>query len=142
MEPAVGIDVVLVAALLYHCVSTDAYMVLGGGIKLRGWTAGNREVCLKNMGFLFTDDLTIEAESTEGLQATLDCLSDWCGKWQLDFNVAKINVMIIPAKGQDIISLPLTTSTLQGQSLLQVHQYTYLGTVISDDLTWGAEIHQ
>jgi len=50
--------------------------------------------------------------------------------------VAKTNVMIIPAKEQDIGSLRLAIFTFQGQSLLQVHQYTNLNTVIRDDLTW------
>jgi len=59
----------------------EALKVIGSGVKMRGWTAGNREVCLENVGFLFADDLTIEAETAEGLQVALDCLSDWCWKW-------------------------------------------------------------
>ena len=39
-------------------------------------------------------------------------------------------------------SVPNCTLTLNGQPMERVHQYKYLGVVLTDDLTWSAHIRE
>ena len=44
---------------------------------------------------LFADDLLLVSESKEGLQNSLNKLSDYCDKWQLPVNCTKTKAMVI-----------------------------------------------
>lgn len=102
---------------------------------------GNRvEVGL--VGLLFADDLVIEAGSMEDLEAALQCLTEWCGRWQLDVNEAKTKVMVVVPAGEQTPTLPPGRFTVQGKPIGQTSVYEYLGTLICDDLSWDKEIRE
>ena len=42
---------------------------------------------------MYADDLIIFSATTDGLQKSLDSLSDYCGKWKLDINYTKTKCM-------------------------------------------------
>ena len=49
-----------------------------------------------NIGSLsFADDLIVISESKEGLQNSIDKLSDFCDNWQLTVNVKKTKTMVL-----------------------------------------------
>jgi hypothetical protein len=44
---------------------------------------------------LFADDLLVISESKEGLQNSINKLSDFCDNWQLTVNVKKTKTMVL-----------------------------------------------
>jgi hypothetical protein len=54
--------------------------------------------CITWRCLLFADDLLILSETKEGLQHSLNNLSNYCDNWQLDINVNKTKSMIITDK--------------------------------------------
>jgi hypothetical protein len=77
---------------------------------------------------LYADDLVIISKTKEGLQKSLDKLSNYCAKWQLEVNTCKSQVMIMTKSGK----IPKENFTCCGITLQNVKEYNYLGTTISN----------
>ena len=72
---------------------------------------------------LYADDLVIISESSSGLQASLDKLSEYCRQWKLEINVCKSKVMI--ASKRKVCSE--NNLLVNGEELEYVERYKYLG---------------
>lgn len=76
-----------------------------------------KPVNLNNMSLsclMFADDLLLLSESAEGLQKSLEKLSNYCKKWQLSININKTKVIVFQQK-----NIPYTKAefTLDGYKL-------------------------
>ena len=82
---------------------------------------------------MYADDLVLISPSTAGLQKLLDI----CKKFGLDhdiiFNPKKSAVMLF--KPNDSVQLNSPISTLNPEPVNVVHEYSYLGYIICDDLS-------
>ncbi len=76
---------------------------------------------------LYADDLILLSLSKSGLQASLNLLSRFCDEWGLDINVSKSKIMTFVGNGH----LMKNKFTCCGVVLECVHEYTYLGIVIT-----------
>ncbi len=83
-----------------------------------------------NIGCLFyADDLVIISESKEGLQHSLNSLSQYCNDWYLKVNNTKTKVMVFEKlRNKTVIDM-----YLNGYSLEQVNSYKYLGITFTDN---------
>ena len=86
---------------------------------------------------LFADDCILyttvsSIHDCNKLQKDLDTVCQWASKWQMTFNPSKCNFMSVGLKRSKL----LHKYTMLGETLAQVHEHTYLGVTISDDLTW------
>ena len=86
---------------------------------------------------LFADDciLYTTVSSTQDcikLQQDLDRVCQWASKWQMTFNPKKCNIISLGLKRSKLIY----NYTMLGETLEQVHEHTYLGVTITDDLSW------
>jgi len=77
---------------------------------------------------LYADDLVILSTSKEGLQNSLNKLSNYCTKWKLAINYDKSKMMCFSKQGK----LIKEQFTIQGKSVEQVKSYTYLGVEIKN----------
>jgi hypothetical protein len=75
----------------------------------------------------FADDILLLSESAEGLQKSLDKLSEYCKKWQLSVNVKKTKAIIFQQR-----NIPYNKSDfyLNGYKLEKLLKYKYLGNLI------------
>ena len=76
---------------------------------------------------MFADDILLLSESVEGLQKSLDKLSEYCKKWQLSVNVKNTKAIIFQQR-----NIPYNKSDfyLNGYKLEKVLKYKYLGNII------------
>jgi hypothetical protein len=76
---------------------------------------------------MFADDILLLSESAEGLQKSLDKLSEYCKKWQLSVNVKNTKAIIFQQR-----NIPYNKSDfyLNGYKLEKVLKYKYLGNII------------
>lgn len=63
---------------------------------------------------------------------------DWCKQSFLDINVSKTKEMIIDFQRKP---LPIPSVCIHGQAIEMVQQYKYLGVIIDDKFTFGANIY-
>ena len=77
---------------------------------------------------MFADDLVILSETPEGLQNCLNKLEDYIKKWKLEINLKKTKIMIFQNPGKR----PEAVFYLGGKQVEIVHNYKYLGTIITD----------
>lgn len=85
-------------------------------------------VFLKLAVLLYADDMILMADSPEGLQRSLDALSEYCKIWKLEVNTSKTKVMIF-SRGSLRQNLPVFT---YGEGELEiVKEFPYLGIVFS-----------
>jgi hypothetical protein len=72
---------------------------------------------------MFADDILLLSESAEGLQKSLDKLSEYCKKWQLSVNVKKTKAIIFQQR-----NIPYNKSDFyfNGYKLEKVLKYKYL----------------
>ena len=83
---------------------------------------------LKLFLLLYADDITVFAESPEGLQNGLDILKEYCSKWKLRVNIEKSKIMVFRKGGQ----LPRNLKFYYDGSILSiVSSFSYLGVVFT-----------
>ena len=82
---------------------------------------------------LFADDAAVATHKQQELQALMDRFSGACKEFGLTISLKKTNVL-----GQDTPSPP--TITIDNYELDVVHEFTYLGSTITDNLSLDSEI--
>ena len=92
-----------------------------------------REVLIKDL--LFADDAAVTSHTEQDLKCLIDRLSQACKDFGLTISLKKTNVM-----GQEVDTPPVIT--IDNYNLDVVHQFTYLGSTISDNLSLDAEINR
>ena len=70
------------------------------------------------------------------MQRDLDTLQEWGNTWGMRFNPSKCNIMRISRSREPITQF----YSLGGQVLVEVHNSTYLGLNISNELEWSTHI--
>ena len=88
---------------------------------------------------LFADDCLLyrrieTTNDTDLLQEDLEKLSDWSKLWLMNFNVKKCNSMSITTKKK--VLTPHEPYNISGSALERVSEATYLGVIISANLSW------
>ena len=86
----------------------------------------------------WADDLVVLAPSSHALIGLLKVCEKFAEEHLVLFNTKKTQCMLFPCKATPIVQLPRIT--LCGKVLKFVDQFTYLGHVISSDLTDDADI--
>ena len=84
---------------------------------------------------LFADDAAITTHTQEVLQQLLDRFSDACRHFGLTISLAKTQVM-----GQDIKKIP--SLFIHNYKLDVVHEFVYLGSTITDNLSIDSELNR
>ena len=92
-----------------------------------------RQTLIRDM--LFADDAALASHSEEHLQSLMDNFSRACQDFSLTISLKKTNVM-----GQGVEQSPAIT--INNYELEVVHDFTYLGSVVSDSLSLDAEINR
>ncbi|XP_063595337.1 uncharacterized protein LOC134772300 [Penaeus indicus] len=92
-----------------------------------------REALIRDM--LFADDAAVATHTQRELQTLMDHFSQACKDFGLTISLKKTNVL-----GQGTESPP--TITINDYELDAVHQFTYLGSTIADNLSLDAEIDE
>ena len=90
-----------------------------------------REVLIRDM--LFADDAAVATHTQRELQSLMDRFSQACKDFGLTISLKKTNVL-----GQSTETPP--SITIDDYELDAVHQFTYLGSTITDNLSLDAEI--
>ena len=90
-----------------------------------------REALIRDM--LFADDAALATHTQRELQLLIDRFSQACKEFALTISLKKTNVL-----GQDTPAPPVIT--IDDYELDVVHQFTYLGSTITDNLSLDAEI--
>ena len=86
-----------------------------------------------NRDMLFADDAEVTSHTQRGLQSLMDRFSQACKDFGLTISLKKTNVL-----GQGTESPPIIT--IDEYELDAVHQFTYLGSTITDNLSLDAEL--
>ena len=89
------------------------------------------EVLIRDM--LFADDAAVMTHTQRELQLLMDCFSQACKDFGLIISLKKTNVL-----GQDIPAPPVIT--IDDYELEVIHQFMYLGSTITDNLSLDPEI--
>jgi len=110
---------------------------LQDGINVPGVVRGREKDESQCSGLLFADDLVLLAPSKESLTSNMRRVEEWAQKWEMSFGISKCGVMLIRGidKGnEDRNDSDVTgtdrTGNLQGQTVLEVETYQYLGCLI------------
>ena len=90
-----------------------------------------RKALIRDM--LFADDAAVMTHTQRELQLLMDCFSQACKDFGLIISLKKTNIL-----GQDIPAPPVIT--IDDYELEVIHQFTYLGSTITDNLSHDAEI--
>ena len=90
-----------------------------------------REALIRDM--LFADDAAVMTHTQRELQLLMDHFSKACKDFWLIISLKKTNVL-----GQDIPAPPVIT--IDDYELKVIHQFTYLGSTITDNLSLDPEI--
>ena len=88
--------------------------------------------------FCYADDIALLAPTESALQSMLDTLAPKLEKLSLKINVAKSCNIVFKHKSRKIS----TNLVLQGQSLKQVSECTYLGVVLMDNLACTSDMER
>ena len=97
----------VVSPLLFNCVMDrilkDATDLLGGGLHITYTSAGGlflsyrsitiASACIQNV--LYTDDLTVIAETRRELQRMLDAVVRACAQWGMQISVSKTKILAL-----------------------------------------------
>ena len=89
------------------------------------------EALIRDM--LFADDAAVMTHTQRELQLLMDCFSQGCKDFRLIISLKKTNVL-----GQDIPAPPVIT--INNYELEVIHQFMYLGSTITDNLSLDPEI--
>ena len=90
-----------------------------------------RTVLLRD--FLFADDAALATHDQSSLQRLMDKFSSACKEFGLTISIKKTNIM-----GQATDCAPVIS--IDSQQLETVHEFTYLGSVITDNLSLDKEL--
>ena len=90
--------------------------------------------------FKFADDQGMVAQKENGLQTITDSLSKTGKEYDMKINVKNSKVMRVCRNGSKQEGDNSINITIEGQRVEQVNQFRYLGSLISDDGTFTAEI--
>ena len=82
---------------------------------------------------LFADDAAVITHTQRELQLLMDCFSQACKDFRLIISLKKTNIL-----GQDIPAPPVIT--IDDYELEVIHQFTYLGSTITNNLSLDPEI--
>ena len=113
---------------IYLCTRSDGRLF--NLARLRAKTKV-REALIRDM--LFADDAAVASHTQRGLQSLMDRFSQACKDFGLTISLKKTNVL-----GQGTESPPIIT--IDEYELDAVHQFTYLGSTITDNLSLDAEL--
>ena len=86
---------------------------------------------------LFTDDVALCAESEGNLETILNILHSWCNEWNLQIYTSKTKVIHFR---QINCKLSKHTSMIGEYRLETVPEYTYLGLIFNQFLTWSKPV--
>lgn len=92
-----------------------------------------RKIIIRDM--LFADDAAVSSHTEHDLQCLMDRFAQACKDFGLTINLKKTNVL-----GQDVDISPVIT--IDNYELEVVHQFTYLGSTISDNMSLDTEINK
>ena len=84
---------------------------------------------------LFADDAAVTSHTEQQLQCLMDRFSQACKDFGLTISLKKTNVL-----GQDVDTSPVIT--IDNYELDVVHQFTDLGSTVSNNLSLDTEINQ
>ena len=84
----------------------------------------------------YEDDMVVMGETEEGLQTLINKLQEECRKFGLRINIGKREVMGVTQRRK---RLPVNI-TLADETINKVSTFGYLGSVISEDGRFNAEI--
>ena len=93
---------------------------------------------LKISSLFYADDLVLLSHSRQGLQNSLNALSNFCNKWHMSINEKKSKIMIFTNKK---LSKP-PTFNINSKPLNQVDDYTYLGVKITASGNFSPHLKQ
>ena len=82
---------------------------------------------LKLNCLLYTDDIVLLSETAEGLQNSLDKVSQYCKKWGMEINTDKTKSLVFNSTGR----LFPVTLMIDNQLIEKVKHYRYLGVMIN-----------
>ena len=102
-------------------VRTDAFLLPNGA---------------KLTTLMYADDLVLLSKSREGLQNSIDCVADFCTKWQMNINEKKSKVMIFQKKSSK--KTKQKTFQVNNRELEIVKEFTYLGVTLSSNGNFAA----
>ena len=89
----------------------------------------------------FADDTTVEGIISYGDETAyrqeVDRLVSWCEDNNLELNTSKTVEMIVDFRRNQDPKVPLL---IDGKAINSVDSFKFLGSLISDDLSWGANI--
>ena len=94
---------------------------------------------------MYVDDLLLHREINcpedhLKLEQVVNKIANWINGNKLTLNSKKCKYIIVSRRcGR---SAPSCTPTLNGQPLDRVHQYKYLGVLLTDNLTWSTQISE
>ena len=86
---------------------------------------------------LFADDCALAACSQEALQCLCDCFATAARRFGLTISIKKTEALYQPALG-NMYEPPVIT--IEGKLLNAVDNFKYLGSIISNDASFDAEI--
>ena len=75
---------------------------------------------------LYADDIVLLSKSAEGLQNALNCLSEFCLRWNLKVNINKTKVIIFNKSGKILKGFSFT---FDDEIVEVVNEYKYLGII-------------
>ena len=82
---------------------------------------------LKLNCLLYADDIVLLSETAEGLQNSLDKLSQYCKKWGMEINIDKTKSLVFNSTGR----LFPVTFMIDNQLIEKVKQSRYLGVMFN-----------
>lgn len=87
---------------------------------------------------MYADDMALICSSAAELVQFLQVMDDVCAECGLCINAAKTEVMSVDRKGKDPLPAEIQ---LRGGPVKQVAQFKYLGSLVTNDCTFQAEIN-
>ena len=115
---------------VYLCTRSDGRLFNLARLKAKSKVT---EKTIRDM--LFADDAAVVSHTEQELQRLMDRFSQACTDFGLTISLKKTNVM-----SQDVDTPPAIC--INDHQLEVVHQFTYLGSTISDNLSLDAEINK
>ena len=75
---------------------------------------------------MYADDIVLLSETPEGLQNSIQILSNFCSLWKLEINETKSKILIFESRKQNCDM----SFKIDNKELERVYEYKYLGIVI------------
>ena len=85
-------------------------------------------IYLKLIILLYADDTVIFSDNGDGLQYAVNTFNEYCDKWRLTVNAAKMKIIIFNSRGRP---KPTTKFILKGADIEIINEYKYLGIYFS-----------